>query len=42
MSCNQSCNTNNTSSKKNNVTNNYSFVLVLFILIALVGSAWSK
>ncbi len=40
MSCNQ---TGTCSNKKgNNCTNSYAFVLVLFILIALVGSAWAR
>ncbi len=41
MSCNQTlsgCQSNN----KGNCTNSYAFVLVLFILIALVGSAWAR
>ncbi len=43
MNCNQTCNTNcQSSNTKSNCTNSYAFVLVLFILIALVGSAWSR
>ncbi len=37
MGCNQTCTTNT-----KNCTNSYAFVLVLFILIALVGSAWAR
>lgn len=45
MNCNQqnvnTCNPCN-NNQKGNCTNSYAFVLVLFILIALVGSAWAR
>ena len=34
------CNNTRTTNNCNNIGGNYSFILVLFILIVLVGAAW--